>query len=264
MTGDFILQARVEFLGEGVDPHRKVGLMVRPTPGRRRALRRRRRPRRRPDVAAVPPHQGGDHRADGSPPSRAPTSSRLERKRQTYIFSAAKFGEPFTTSEIAGRRPRRRGAGRARALLAQRRRDRARDLQRRAHRPARRRTASCRIATTSAACSRSSTSQSGRRQVIYTLRAAVRGAELDDATAARSIYNTQRPRRGPRPAVSLRPRDASADAHRHRHQQPQQQRPRAVVRRHDARHQRPEPVRAAGRRSTPCRSAAARRSASRR
>jgi hypothetical protein len=29
MTGDFILQARIEFLGEGVDPHRKAGLMIR-------------------------------------------------------------------------------------------------------------------------------------------------------------------------------------------------------------------------------------------
>ena len=26
MTGDFILQARVELLGKGVDPHRKAGL----------------------------------------------------------------------------------------------------------------------------------------------------------------------------------------------------------------------------------------------
>ena len=33
MTGDFILQARVEFLGQGVDPHRKAGWMVRPTHG---------------------------------------------------------------------------------------------------------------------------------------------------------------------------------------------------------------------------------------
>ena len=37
MTGDFILQARVEFLGTGVDPHRKAGWIVRrqrriPTP----------------------------------------------------------------------------------------------------------------------------------------------------------------------------------------------------------------------------------------
>ena len=31
MTGDFILQARVELIGKGVDPHRKVGLMVRPS-----------------------------------------------------------------------------------------------------------------------------------------------------------------------------------------------------------------------------------------
>ena len=31
MTGDFILQARIELLGKGVDPHRKAGLMVRPS-----------------------------------------------------------------------------------------------------------------------------------------------------------------------------------------------------------------------------------------
>ena len=30
MTGDFIIQARIELVGQGVDPHRKVGLMVRP------------------------------------------------------------------------------------------------------------------------------------------------------------------------------------------------------------------------------------------
>ena len=29
MKGDFIVQARVEFLGKGVDPHRKAGIMVR-------------------------------------------------------------------------------------------------------------------------------------------------------------------------------------------------------------------------------------------
>ena len=31
MTGDFILQARVELLGKGVDPHRKAGWMIRPS-----------------------------------------------------------------------------------------------------------------------------------------------------------------------------------------------------------------------------------------
>ena len=31
MTGDFILQARVESVGQGVDPHRKAGWMVRPS-----------------------------------------------------------------------------------------------------------------------------------------------------------------------------------------------------------------------------------------
>ncbi|MFI4945728.1 MAG: hypothetical protein ACHP85_20820, partial [Burkholderiales bacterium] len=31
LSGDFILQARVEFVGQGVDPHRKAGLLVRST-----------------------------------------------------------------------------------------------------------------------------------------------------------------------------------------------------------------------------------------
>src|ERR1043166_330890 len=31
MKGDFTLQARVEFIGKGVDPHRKLGWMVRST-----------------------------------------------------------------------------------------------------------------------------------------------------------------------------------------------------------------------------------------
>jgi hypothetical protein len=31
LEGDFILQARVEFVGTGVDPHRKAGLIVRST-----------------------------------------------------------------------------------------------------------------------------------------------------------------------------------------------------------------------------------------
>src|SRR6267143_4089887 len=31
MKGDFILQARVEFIGKGVDPHRKLGWIVRST-----------------------------------------------------------------------------------------------------------------------------------------------------------------------------------------------------------------------------------------
>ena len=31
MTVDFILQARVQFLGQGVEPHRKAGWMIRPS-----------------------------------------------------------------------------------------------------------------------------------------------------------------------------------------------------------------------------------------
>jgi hypothetical protein len=29
ITGDFIVQARVEFIGEGVDPHREAGIIIR-------------------------------------------------------------------------------------------------------------------------------------------------------------------------------------------------------------------------------------------
>ena len=82
--------------------------------------------------------------------------------------------------------------------------------------------------------------QSGRRQIDPPLRAAVRGAELD-AGRQRADLQRQRPRR--RIAALFRfdlaTRQPTRD--RHRHRQPQQQRSRAVVRRHDARHQRPEP-----------------------
>jgi len=33
-SGDFILQAKVGFLGKGVEPHRKVGLIIRSSLGR--------------------------------------------------------------------------------------------------------------------------------------------------------------------------------------------------------------------------------------
>jgi TolB protein len=100
MTGDFILQARVELLGKGVDPHRKVGLMVRPSQD------------------ADAPYVDGVVHGDGltslqfrrtkgaiteqvESPVKGADIIQIERKGETYIFSAAKFGEPFTTSEIA-------------------------------------------------------------------------------------------------------------------------------------------------------------------
>jgi TolB protein len=100
MTGDFILQARVELVGQGVDPHRKVGLMVRPSQDA--------------DAPYVDGMVHGDgltslqfRRTKGAITEQVQSTVKgadviqIERKGQTYIFSAAKFGEPFTNSEIS-------------------------------------------------------------------------------------------------------------------------------------------------------------------
>ena len=101
MTGDFILQARVEFLGQGVDPHRKAGWMVRPT------------------LDADAPYVDGVIHGDGltslqyrrtrgaitaqteMPDAKGADVIQLERHRGRYIFSAARYGEPYATAEIA-------------------------------------------------------------------------------------------------------------------------------------------------------------------
>ena len=100
MTGDFILQARVQFLGQGVDPHRKAGLMVRPSQDA--------------DSAYVDGVVHGDgltslqfRRTKGAVTAQTELAVKgadvlqLERKGGTYIFSAAKYGDPFTTAQIA-------------------------------------------------------------------------------------------------------------------------------------------------------------------
>jgi TolB protein len=100
MAGDFILQARVEFLGQGVDPHRKAGWMVRPSQDA--------------DAPYVDGVVHGDgltslqfRKAKGAMTAqteltvKAADVIQLERKGGTYVFSAAKYGEPFTTAEIA-------------------------------------------------------------------------------------------------------------------------------------------------------------------
>jgi TolB protein len=100
LRGDFILQARVEFVGNGVDPHRKAGWIV------RRSL-----------DASSPYVDGAVHgdgltalqfrRTSGGTTDHFEYASRgadviqLERRGNTYIFSAARYGEPFTTREIA-------------------------------------------------------------------------------------------------------------------------------------------------------------------
>jgi hypothetical protein len=100
MTGDFILQARVEFLGTGVEPHRKAGWMIRPSLDT--------------DSAYVDGMVHGEgltslqfRRTKGAiteqteMATKGPDVIQLERKGGKYIFSAAKYGEPFTSAEIA-------------------------------------------------------------------------------------------------------------------------------------------------------------------
>ena len=100
MTGDFILQARVEFLGTCVEPHRKAGWMVRPS-----------QEADAPYVGGVVHGDGltslqfrrtkGDVTAQTEIATKGADVIQLERKGGTYIFSAAKYGEPFTTAQIA-------------------------------------------------------------------------------------------------------------------------------------------------------------------
>jgi TolB protein len=101
MSGDFILQARAEFLGEGVDPHRKLGWMVRSELDGSAAY---------VDVAVhgdgltslqFRREQGGDTEEIRSSTS-APDVIQLERRGGRYTISVARFGEPLTSQHVDG------------------------------------------------------------------------------------------------------------------------------------------------------------------
>jgi len=100
MKGDFILQARFQFVGKGVEGHRKAGWMVRPTQDA--------------DAAYVDAVVHGDgltslqfRRTKGAiteekqSPVKGPDVVQLERKGGTYIMSVARFGEPLTATDIS-------------------------------------------------------------------------------------------------------------------------------------------------------------------
>jgi len=100
ITGDFILQSRVEFLGKGVDPHRKAGLMVRSTLD--------------PSSPQVNVCRHGDgltslqfRRAKGADTEEirtelnGPDMLQLERKGDTYTMSVARFGDLLSTKQLA-------------------------------------------------------------------------------------------------------------------------------------------------------------------
>ena len=100
MTGDFILQARVELLGTGVDRHRKLGWIVRSTLDA--------------DSPYVDAAVHGDgltslqyRRTKGAATEEVKSAIegadvvQLERKGNAYTFSAARYGEPFTVNALA-------------------------------------------------------------------------------------------------------------------------------------------------------------------
>jgi Tol biopolymer transport system component len=100
LAGDFILQARVALLGQGVDPHRKLGVMLRST------------------LDADSPYADavvhGDgltslqfRRAKGAATEETRSAItgadvlQLERKGGRVTLRAARFGEPFAVTELA-------------------------------------------------------------------------------------------------------------------------------------------------------------------
>jgi hypothetical protein len=99
MNGDFIVYTRARFVGKGVDPHRKVGWMVRSS------------------LEDNSPHINAVVHGDGltSLQYRKSTGANtdeiksaltgadvieLERKGTTYTMRVAKFGEPFVTEQV--------------------------------------------------------------------------------------------------------------------------------------------------------------------
>ena len=100
LKGDFILRTRFAFEGKGVDAHRKAGWMVRPT------------------LDADAPYADAAAHGDGLTSLQfrrtkganteqiqlAITNAdvlQFERKGNTYIFSAARYGQPFVSAQIS-------------------------------------------------------------------------------------------------------------------------------------------------------------------
>ncbi|HEU5077974.1 MAG TPA: DUF5050 domain-containing protein [Opitutaceae bacterium] len=99
ISGDFIVQAQVEFIGQGGDPHRKAGIIVRSSLDARSA-----------HVNAVTHGDGSTalqfRRSEGATTeekrlaSNGATVLELSRHGNTYTVSAAKFGEPYATQTL--------------------------------------------------------------------------------------------------------------------------------------------------------------------
>ncbi|MCB0584103.1 MAG: TolB family protein, partial [Phaeodactylibacter sp.] len=99
LSGDFILHARGKLLGEGVDPHRKFGWMVRTGMDTSSAM-----------VSAAVHGDGltaiqfrrqpGANVEQVISPVKQPDVIQLERRGQSFLLSVARFGDPFWTVEV--------------------------------------------------------------------------------------------------------------------------------------------------------------------
>ena len=100
MRGDFILTARAQFVGRGVEPHRKIGWQVRSS------------------LDTDSPHASAAVHGDGlaslqfrrakgadteevKSPVTAPDVIQLERRGDKYLMSVARFGDPFITEQVS-------------------------------------------------------------------------------------------------------------------------------------------------------------------
>lgn len=100
LKGNFILMTRAEFIGKGVEAHRKIGWTVRPS------------------LDADAPHAAAVVHGDGLTSlqfrrTRAANTEevrsslqtadviQLERKGDTFIMSVARFGEPFVSEQVS-------------------------------------------------------------------------------------------------------------------------------------------------------------------
>jgi TolB protein len=99
VTGDFIVQALTEFLGQGVDPHRKLGIIVRSS------------------LDGGSPHVNACRHGDGLTSFQfrrvqggiteevkfeltGPEVLQIERRGNRFTMSAAKFGQPFISQSL--------------------------------------------------------------------------------------------------------------------------------------------------------------------
>lgn len=100
LSGDFILRTRAAFIGNGQEPHRKLGWEVRSDLGSSSA-----------HVSAAVHGDGlaalqyrrseADSTQENRSPVNGPDIIQLERRGNTFIMSVAQFGNEFTTTEVS-------------------------------------------------------------------------------------------------------------------------------------------------------------------